>query len=158
MLSERILKLPGFLYQIGNNYYYLGKWICKECTDQAATDCVTMYQMCRAGKEEPETNTYFQKLRAYSDFALEVPYNPSKIAADMKAILESLSDEQLHNLTEQIDHLETFDDHVVMHLLSGKKIKADAILWCNGRSGNTDGLGLENVGLKPNGQIGRAHV
>ena len=24
MLSERILKLPGFLYQIGNNYYYLG--------------------------------------------------------------------------------------------------------------------------------------
>ena len=106
MLSERILKLPGFLYQIGNNYYYLGKWICKECTDQAATDCVTMYQMCRAGKEEPETNTYFQKLRAYSDFALEVPHNPSKIAADMKAILESLSDEQLHNLTEQIDHLE----------------------------------------------------
>ena len=40
MLSERILKLPGFLYQIGNNYYYLGKWICKECTDQAATDCI----------------------------------------------------------------------------------------------------------------------
>ena len=34
MLSERILKLPGFLYQIGNNYYYLGKWICKECTEQ----------------------------------------------------------------------------------------------------------------------------
>lgn len=51
MLSERILKLPGFLYQIGNNYYYLGKWICKECTDQAATDCVTMYQMCRAEKK-----------------------------------------------------------------------------------------------------------
>ena len=51
MLSERILKLPGFLYQIGNNYYYLGKWICKKCTDQAATDCVTMYQMCRAGKD-----------------------------------------------------------------------------------------------------------
>ncbi|MDM1340109.1 MULTISPECIES: Si-specific NAD(P)(+) transhydrogenase [Acinetobacter] len=53
-----------------------------------------------------------------------------------------------HN--EQIDFLETFDDHVVMHTQSGKKIKADAILWCNGRSGNTDGLGLENVGLKPN--------
>ena len=51
---------------------------------------------------------------------------------------------------EQIDFLETFDDHVVMHTQSGKKIKADAILWCNGRSGNTDGLGLENVGLKPN--------
>ena len=58
-----------------------------------------------------------------------------------------------HN--EQIDHLETYDDHVVLHLQSGKKIKADAILWCNGRSGNTDGLGFENVGITPNsrGQI-----
>ena len=55
-----------------------------------------------------------------------------------------------HN--EQIDYLETHDDYVVLHLQSGKKIKADAILWCNGRSGNTDGLGLENVGLKPNGR------
>lgn len=53
-----------------------------------------------------------------------------------------------HN--EQIDRLETFDDHIVLYLKSGKKIKADAILWCNGRSGNTDGLGLENVGLTPN--------
>ncbi|ESK37755.1 hypothetical protein P256_02191 [Acinetobacter nectaris CIP 110549] len=53
-----------------------------------------------------------------------------------------------HN--EQIDHLETSDDYVVLYLQSGKKIKADAILWCNGRSGNTDGLGLENIGLTPN--------
>ncbi|MEB5476435.1 Si-specific NAD(P)(+) transhydrogenase [Acinetobacter sp. ESL0695] len=53
-----------------------------------------------------------------------------------------------HN--EQIDHLETADDYVILYLQSGKKIKADAILWCNGRSGNTDGLGLENVGLTPN--------
>ena len=53
-----------------------------------------------------------------------------------------------HN--EQIDFLETSDDYVVLHTQSGRKIKADAILWCNGRSGNTDGLGLENIGLKPN--------
>lgn len=53
-----------------------------------------------------------------------------------------------HN--EQIDHLDANDDHVVLNLQSGKRIKADAILWCNGRSGNTDGLGLENIGLTPN--------
>lgn len=51
---------------------------------------------------------------------------------------------------EEIDHLETFDDAVVLHLKSGKKIKADAILWSNGRSGNTDGMGLENIGLTAN--------
>ena len=106
MLSERLLKLPGFLYQIGSNYYYLGKWICKECTDQNATDCVTMYQMCRAGGEESETNTYFQKIRAFSDFALEVPYNPGKIATDMNAILESLSEDETAKLVKQIECLE----------------------------------------------------
>ncbi len=51
---------------------------------------------------------------------------------------------------EEIDRLETFDDCVVLHLKSGKKIKSDAILWCNGRSGNTDGLNLEAVGLNAN--------
>ena len=43
------------------------------------------------------------------------------------------------------------DDHgVVLSLQSGKKIRADAFLWCNGRSGNTEKLGLENIGLEPN--------
>lgn len=45
------------------------------------------------------------------------------------------------------------DDHgVVLSLKSGKKIRADAFLWCNGRSGNTEKLGLENIGLTPNGR------
>ena len=56
---------------------------------------------------------------------------------------------------EQYEKVETFDDCVVLHLKSGKKIKADAILWCNGRTGNTDGLGLENLGVTANsrGQV-----
>lgn len=61
MLLEKLLKTPGFIYQIKGNYYFLGKWICKECTDTDATDCVMMYQMCRKGQEEPDTNMYFQK-------------------------------------------------------------------------------------------------
>ncbi|MFO7992932.1 MAG: Si-specific NAD(P)(+) transhydrogenase [Marinobacter sp.] len=45
------------------------------------------------------------------------------------------------------------DDHgVVLSLKSGKKIRADAFLWCNGRSGNTEKLGLESIGLTPNGR------
>jgi NAD(P) transhydrogenase len=39
---------------------------------------------------------------------------------------------------------------VIMTLKSGKRIHADAFLWCNGRTGNTDALGLENIGLVPN--------
>ena len=45
------------------------------------------------------------------------------------------------------------DDHgVILSLKSGKKIRADAFLWCNGRSGNTEKLGLDNIGLTPNGR------
>jgi NAD(P) transhydrogenase len=39
---------------------------------------------------------------------------------------------------------------VVLNLKSGKRIKADALLWCNGRSGNTDDLGLDVLGLQAN--------
>lgn len=51
---------------------------------------------------------------------------------------------------EEIDRLETHDDCVILHLKSGKKIKSDAILWSNGRAGNTDSLNLEAVGLTAN--------
>ena len=48
---------------------------------------------------------------------------------------------------EEYERVETQDDCVILHLKSGKKIKADAILWCNGRTGNTDTLALEKIGL-----------
>lgn len=51
---------------------------------------------------------------------------------------------------EEYGQLETRDDGVVLHLKSGKKIKADAILWCNGRSGNTETLALDKAGLAAN--------
>ncbi len=56
---------------------------------------------------------------------------------------------------ETFEKLEAFDDHVVLHLKSGKQLKTDVLLWANGRSGNTDGLALEDIGVAPNhrGQI-----
>ena len=53
-----------------------------------------------------------------------------------------------HN--ETYDSVETTERGVVMHMASGKKIRADALLFCNGRSGNTDNLGLEAIGLEAN--------
>ncbi len=52
--------------------------------------------------------------------------------------------------SETFERLETFDDHVVMYLKSGKQLKSDIVLWANGRSGNTEGLGLDKVGITPN--------
>ena len=100
MLND-LLKAPGFLYQIAGKYYYLGKWICKECTEVQATDDAFMYDMCRNEHEEPNTNMYFQKLRAHADFALEIPYNPVKIKTDMENILNALSDSQKAQLEKQ---------------------------------------------------------
>ena len=78
-LLEEFKKNPGFVYRIGTDYYYIGKWICKPCTDEAVTDCHAMYEMCIQAKEQANAALYFQKLRAYSEFALDIPYNPAKI-------------------------------------------------------------------------------
>ena len=48
---------------------------------------------------------------------------------------------------EEFDHIEGCDDGVILHLQSGKKMKADCILFANGRTGNTDLLNLSAVGL-----------
>lgn len=100
-MLEQLLSKPGFLYEVDGKYYFLGKWICKECTETDASDCVMMYQMCRSEGEEKNTNLYFQKLRAYSDFALEVPYNPVLIRSNMEALLTSCSETALQKLEQQ---------------------------------------------------------
>lgn len=51
-----------------------------------------------------------------------------------------------HN--EEYERVEGRDDGVVLHLKSGKKLKTDILLWANGRTGNTDGLGLEALGIQ----------
>jgi len=58
---------------------------------------------------------------------------------------------------EHFKRLEYHDDHVVTYLESGKKIKSDILLWANGRTGNTDRLNLDAVGLKADGR-GRLEV
>lgn len=49
---------------------------------------------------------------------------------------------------EEFSHIEGLDDGVVLHLQSGKKMKADCILFANGRTGNTDSLNLDSIDLK----------
>jgi NAD(P) transhydrogenase len=58
-----------------------------------------------------------------------------------------------HN--EEIERIEGKADEVALYLKSGKVLNSDVLLWANGRTGNTDGLGLENLGIVPNsrGQI-----
>lgn len=51
---------------------------------------------------------------------------------------------------EEYERIEGNERGVVMHLKSGKKMRADCLLFANGRSGNTDTLNLEDIGLKPN--------
>jgi len=53
---------------------------------------------------------------------------------------------------ETYSQIEARDDCVIVHLKSGKKIKSDALLWANGRTGNTQDLGLETLGITANGR------
>jgi NAD(P) transhydrogenase len=53
---------------------------------------------------------------------------------------------------EEYERIEGVDDGVILHLKSGKKIKSDIFLWANGRSGNTEDLALDKVGINANGR------
>ncbi len=49
---------------------------------------------------------------------------------------------------ESYESVEGKDDCVIINLKSGKKMRADCLLFANGRTGNTDMLNLEAIGLK----------
>lgn len=51
---------------------------------------------------------------------------------------------------EEYHEVQCRDNDVVVKLQSGKVVRGDAFLWCNGRSGNTEKLNLGAVGLEPN--------
>jgi len=53
-------------------------------------------------------------------------------------------------LGETVQRVEIVDDHhLVVHLASGKRVRANMALFASGRQSNTDQLGIENAGLTP---------
>ncbi|MCO4837673.1 MAG: Si-specific NAD(P)(+) transhydrogenase [Oceanospirillaceae bacterium] len=70
-------------------------------------------------------------------------------------ISDSLS-YHLRNNGVRIRHNETYksvvadDNSVTIEMESGKRLCADMLLFCNGRSGNTKGIGLEKLGIETN--------
>lgn len=78
-------------------------------------------------------------------------------------LLAFLDDEIIHALSyhlrengvmirhnEEYERVEAAGDHVALHLKSGKIIKSDILLMANGRSGNSDGMGFEDLGIEVN--------
>lgn len=71
---------------------------------------------------------------------------------------DEISDALSYHMREQgvvIRHNESYekivgeDDGVVTYLESGKQLKSDALLWAAGRTGNSNDLGLDAIGLVP---------
>ncbi len=50
-----------------------------------------------------------------------------------------------HN--ENYERIEGCDDGVILHLASGKHLKTDILLWAVGRTGNSQDMGLEALGI-----------
>jgi NAD(P) transhydrogenase len=50
---------------------------------------------------------------------------------------------------EEYDRVEVTDNGVILHLKTGKVIKSDMLLWANGRTGNSQNMGLEEIGIDP---------
>ncbi len=49
---------------------------------------------------------------------------------------------------EEYESVQGTEDGVILNLRSGKKMKADCLLFANGRTGNTDMLNLDAIGLE----------
>ncbi len=62
-----------------------------------------------------------------------------------------MRDEQgvLIRQNEEYERVEVNKDGVVLHLKTGKVIKSDMLLWANGRTGNSENMGLEALGIEP---------
>ena len=52
--------------------------------------------------------------------------------------------------SEEYAKIEGKEDGVILTLQSGKRMKADCLLFANGRTGNTDNLGIDKIGLTAN--------
>jgi NAD(P) transhydrogenase len=72
---------------------------------------------------------------------------------------EEIAEALSYHLREQgcvIRHNEQFagvtarSNDVVLELQSGRRIKSDILLWANGRTGNSNDMGLEALGITPN--------
>jgi NAD(P) transhydrogenase len=50
---------------------------------------------------------------------------------------------------EEYAKVEPCDDGVILHLKSGKQLKTDVLLWANGRTGNSDDMRLDALGIVP---------
>ncbi len=59
----------------------------------------------------------------------------------------------VHN--ETIDTVDSSENGVVLRCRSGKEVRSDVLFWANGRSGNTEDMGLGDIGVDINqrGQI-----
>lgn len=51
---------------------------------------------------------------------------------------------------EEYEKIETTDQEVIVHLKSNKKIYSDYLLWAQGRTGNSDQMGLQELGIEIN--------
>ncbi|MCW8858229.1 MAG: Si-specific NAD(P)(+) transhydrogenase [Deltaproteobacteria bacterium] len=65
------------------------------------------------------------------------------------ALSYHMRDEQgiLIRQNEEYERVEVNEGGVVLHLKTGKVIKSDMLLWANGRTGNSFGMGLETLGI-----------
>jgi NAD(P) transhydrogenase len=75
-----------------------------------------------------------------------LPFLDAEMGERLAAAMTALG-VQLH-LERELDHVSRTDGGLVAELTSGDEIEADTVLVAAGRSGNTDGLRLEDVGVE----------
>jgi NAD(P) transhydrogenase len=82
-----------------------------------------------------------------------LPFLDGEFSALLRERVESLGVEML--LPDAVDSVQSGPEHLTMNLKSGRHLQVETILVASGRSGNTQDLHLEPLGIKAAPQTSR---
>ncbi len=101
---ENLITKRGFIYLIDGEYYYIGHWIFKKCTDGHVINLFEEYRELDINNLEDEKRILylFRKLMLYSEFEIEDP-NETKYDRNIVNFIEGLSDRNKELLLIQLD-------------------------------------------------------
>jgi NAD(P) transhydrogenase len=155
--SERLLTADNFVIATGSHPYrppdvdFSGNRVLDSDTILKLTeipDSITIYGAGVIGSEYASAfRALGSKVNLINTRARLLEFLDDEIS---DALSYHMRDEEsiLIRQNEEYEKVEIRDDCVVLHLATGKKIKSDVLLWANGRTGNSAGLGLEKIGIE----------
>lgn len=110
---EDLIKKHSFIYKIDDQYYYIGQWLFKPCTNIMVIDYYAKYKEALKNEDDEQLYYWFRKVRACSD--LDMDETKDNINKKILEFIDQLSNSQKSSLQNQLDEfVNTFHKYYEM--------------------------------------------